>query len=309
MIGGKMRILVVGAGAVGGYFGGRLSLIGRDVTFLVREQRAAEIRDRGFEILSPHGDATVRPLVVTAGEIKGAYDLVLLSVKGYELANAIEDFAAAVGEHTAIQPVLNGMRHIDVLTDRFGASRVLGGVCIVATVIDEQRRIVQLNDMQSMTYGELDGSSSARLETIDHDCQGAGFAANASSSIVQEMWEKWVFIAALGGITCLLRGSVGDIEAAPRGRNLTTAMLDECNSVAIHSGYGARPDPLARSTNMLTEAGSALTSSMYRDLRLNRRTEADEILGDLCVRADAAGIRTPLLTAAYASLTMHKAPA
>jgi 2-dehydropantoate 2-reductase len=228
MIGGKMRILVVGAGAVGGYFGGRLSLIGRDVTFLVREQRAAEIRDRGFEILSPHGDATVRPLVVTAGEIKGAYDLVLLSVKGYELANAIEDFAAAVGEHTAIQPVLNGMRHIDVLTDRFGASRVLGGVCIVATVIDEQRRIVQLNDMQSMTYGELDGSSSARLETIDHDCQGAGFAANASSSIVQEMWEKWVFIAALGGITCLLRGSVGDIEAAPRGRNLTTAMLDEC---------------------------------------------------------------------------------
>jgi 2-dehydropantoate 2-reductase len=105
---------------------------------------------------------------------------------------------------------------------------VLGGVCIVATVIDEQRRIVQLNDMQSMTYGELDGSSSARLETIDHDCQGAGFAANASSSIVQEMWEKWVFIAALGGITCLLRGSVGDIEAAPRGRNLTTAMLDEC---------------------------------------------------------------------------------
>ena len=121
------------------------------------------------------------------------------------MRNAIEDFAAAVGEHTAILARADGMRHIDVLADRFGASRVLGGVCIVATVIDEQRRIVQLNDVQSMTYGELDGSSSARLETIDHDCQGAVFAANASSSIVQEMWEKWVFIAALGGITCLLR--------------------------------------------------------------------------------------------------------
>src|SRR5580704_12767233 len=142
---GDMRILIVGAGAVGGYFGGRLAQAGRDVTFLVRPRRAEQIQDQGLRILSPyHGNFTVRPKTITAAQIASPYDIIFLSVKSYDLAAAINDLAPAVGQQTVIIPVLNGMHHMDVLTQKFGEHAVLGGVCFVATEIDSQGRIVQL---------------------------------------------------------------------------------------------------------------------------------------------------------------------
>ena len=149
-----MRILVVGAGAVGGYFGGRLAEANRDVTFLVRARRAEEIKEKGLQIVSRHGDLTLHPKTITADRIKGPYDVILLGVKSYALESAMDDFAAAVGHETMILPVLNGMRHMDLLAARFGAHAVLGGVCIVSTEIDQEGRIRQLADVQSLTYGE-----------------------------------------------------------------------------------------------------------------------------------------------------------
>src|SRR5215470_7903327 len=146
-----MRILVVGAGAVGGYFGGRLVEAGRDVTFLARTGRAEKIKSTGLQIVSPHGNLTLHPAVITAGQIAGAYDLIVLGVKSYSLARAMENFGPAVGSCTTILPVLNGIRHMDVLADRFGKSSVLGGVCLVATEIDEDGKIIQLADFQSLT--------------------------------------------------------------------------------------------------------------------------------------------------------------
>src|SRR5277367_3715844 len=138
-----MRILIIGAGAVGGYFGGRLAQAGRDVTFLVRPKRAEAIQAQGLRILSPkYGDLTLRPKTITAAQIVSPYDIVLLSVKSYDLAAAIHDFAPAVGPRAVIIPVLNGMRHIDVLSERFGRNAVLGGVCYVATEVDSQGRII-----------------------------------------------------------------------------------------------------------------------------------------------------------------------
>ena len=186
-----MRILVVGAGAVGGYFGGRLIEAGRDVTFLVLPKRAEQLQVQGLRILSPtHGDFAVRPKTITAAQIASPYDVIFLSVKSYSLAGAINDFAPAVGPQTVIIPVLNGMHHMDVLAQKFGEHAVLGGVCYVATEIDSQGRIVQLADFQSLTYGEQDGKKTPRIEAVHQAFSRAGFEAAVSTDIVRNMWEK-----------------------------------------------------------------------------------------------------------------------
>ncbi|MGA7357077.1 MAG: 2-dehydropantoate 2-reductase [Candidatus Cybelea sp.] len=303
------RVLIVGAGAVGGYFGGRLAQAGRDVTFLVRDRRAQQLRQRGLEIVSPHGDAKIDPNIATTAELKEPFDLVLLAVKHYALDAAIADIAPAIGKRSAILPVLNGMRHLDRLRVAFGRAHVLGGVCIVATTLDADGRIVQLSKMQELSYGELDGALSERIRTIDRALQGAGFTARLSSSIELEMWEKWVFVAALGGITCLLRGTIGEVQHAQRGRDLTIAMLDECVAVATAAGYAPRPAARDRAFNILTDAVSDLASSMYRDLQKGRPLEADAIIGDMCVRGEAAGVKVPLLSAAYTQLSVYAAKA
>ncbi len=300
-----MRFLVVGAGATGGLFGGRLAAAGRDVTFLVRPARAHQLRSDGLQIRSPHGDLVIQPQVVETGTIESPYDVVLLGLKAHALQTAIEHFAPAVGRETAIVPMLNGMRHIDVLVERFGKDPVLGGVCIVASTLDAHGRIVQLNEMQSLHYGELGGEITPRVRTLDDEMQGAGFTARASNRILQEMWDKWVFLAALGAITCLLRGSIGTIEAAD-GADLAVRMLSECASVAGASGYAPSTEMLADVRARLTEAGSPLASSMYRDLQQGHRVEADHILGDMIERARGFNLSTPLLHAAYVALAIYQ---
>jgi 2-dehydropantoate 2-reductase len=300
-----MRIMIVGAGATGGYFGGRLAQSGRDVTFLVRPNRAEQLRNDGLRIVSPHGDATISPQTITTGQIDGTFDVVLLAVKAYALDRAIEDFAPAVGPKSMILPILNGMRHIDVLIQRFGEEAVLGGVCIVATMLDDSGRIVQLTDVQELTYGERNGPHSPRVAALDFLMQGAGFKARASDAIVREMWEKWVFLAALGGITCLLRGTVGQIEAAPGGAELARKLLHECAACAAASGYPPGNEFLDRTGTILTIPGSNLASSMYRDLQRGNEVEVAHILGDLLTRARSFGLSAPTLAAAYANLTIY----
>src|SRR4029453_8276333 len=210
-----MRILIVGAGAVGGYFGGRLAQFKRDVTFLVRPSRAKQLRQDGLRIISPHGDVVLTPKLLTAEKIDTPYDLVFLSVKAYALEAAMNDFAAAVGPETMIFPVLNGMRHVDLLTKRFGEHAVIGGVCLVASEIDDEGRIVQLADVQRLIYGERDGETTPRLQSLHATLQGAGFDARLSTDIIQAMWEKWVHLATLGAITCLMRATMGQLMDAP----------------------------------------------------------------------------------------------
>jgi 2-dehydropantoate 2-reductase len=301
-----MRILVVGAGAVGGYFGGRLVAAGRDVTFLVRVRRAAEIKARGLQIVSPHGNLTVHPQTVTAEQIAGPYDLILLGVKSYALSSAMDDFGRAVGSGTMILPVLNGIRHIDLLTGRFGKPCVLGGVCLVATEIDEEGRIQQLADFQSLIYGEIDGPTTPRLQAVDATLRGAGFDAAISEHIMQDMWQKWVQLASLGAINCLLRGSIGQIAAIPGGPGLCLSIFHECVDVAAACGYSQDGAFLERQTADLTAQGSPMTSSMYRDLKKGLPVEVDTILGDLIHRGQQYGLKTPLLEAACVNLSIYQ---
>jgi 2-dehydropantoate 2-reductase len=301
-----MRILVVGAGAVGGYFGARLAQANRDVTFLVRPKRAKEIASRGLQIVSPHGDFTLHPKAITAGEIDRPYDLILLGVKSYALAGAMNDFAAAVGPETTILPVLNGMRHIDLLTARFGKLAVVGGVCLVATEIDDEGRIRQLAEFQRLVYGELDGQHTSRIEQLDATLRGAGFDAVISYHIMQDMWQKWVQLATLGAITCLLRGNIGEIAAVPDGADVALSALRECASIAEASGYRQSDAFLQEQTVELTARGSPLASSMYRDLKKGAPVEVDTILGDLLDHGRKHGVAAPILRAAFVNLWVYQ---
>jgi 2-dehydropantoate 2-reductase len=301
-----MRILIVGAGAVGGYFGGRLAQAGRDVTFLVRPSRAKQLRHNGLRISSPHGDAILTPKLISAEEIDRPYDLVLVSVKAYALEAAMNDFGASVGPETMILPVLNGMRHVDLLTKRFGEQAVIGGVCLVASELDDKGRIVQLADFQQLVYGERNGETTPRLKAVDTMLQGAGFDARLSTDITQAMWEKWVQLASLGAITCLMRGTIGEIVAVPGGVDLSLKVLDESAAIATACGHKPSEALLSRHAAAMTAPGSPLTSSMYRDLRKGAPVEVDHILGDFIERGDRRGVATPLLQAAFVNLRVYQ---
>jgi 2-dehydropantoate 2-reductase len=302
-----MRLLVVGAGSTGGYFGGRLLQAARDVTFLVRPRRAAQLRATGLAIKSPLGDATLQPRLVTAPEMDGTYDAILLAVKSFSLEAAIEDMATGVGSGTVILPVLNGMRHLDILRARFGDDAVGGCVCKVGTTLDDEGRIIQLTTMQELAYGEFDGRTSARMRAVDGVMAGAGFEARLSPAIGREMWEKWAMLATVGAVTCLMRGTLGEVEAAPGGHAFALAVLDEV--IAVISAVGMAPSEglVSAVRGQLLQKGSGTTSSMYRDLAKGQPVEADAILGDLLRRAREVGVATPLVSAAYGHLSVYAA--
>jgi 2-dehydropantoate 2-reductase len=300
-----MRILVIGAGAIGGYFGARLLAAGRDVTFLVRPRRAAQLAS-GLRLRSPRGDLDLLPPTVTADALRDPFDLILLSCKAYDLDDAIDSFAPAVGPGTAILPLLNGMRHLDVLTARFGAGRVLGGQCLISTRLDPDGTVIHLNDAHLVSFGEADGTKSARAEAIAAALSGAGFELRLSDAILQEMWEKWVFIATAAGITCLMRAAVGDIVAAGAA-DLTAAMLDEAAGIAARNGHAPREASLSRNRAALGMPGSTMTASMLRDLEAGARVESDQILGDLLARGGDAQDGRSLLRTAYAHLKAYEA--
>lgn len=300
-----MRILVVGAGAVGGYFGGRLLEARQDVTFLVRPRRAAELSRSGLIIRSRFGDVTIpQPPRVLAEDLRESFDLVLLSSKAFDLESAIASLAPAVGPNTAILPLLNGMRHLDVLDARFGASRVLGGQCLIAATVNEKGEIIHLNENHDLTFGERNGSLSERVRAMAGLMQTARFNVRASTEIIHEMWTKWVFIATAAGATCLMRASIGDIVAAQGGTEFVLSLLQECRSVAAAHGYPPREASLQRSRDMLTAKGSGLTASMLRDIERNAATEADHIIGDLIQRGSR--IDLPLLKIVFSHLKAYE---
>ena len=302
-----MRILIVGAGSVGGYFGGRLAEAGRDVTFLVRPARAEQLRRDGLRIKSPHGDAVLAPRLVLTGAKGSPFDLILLSVKAYSLDTAAADFAPAVGPQTVILPLLNGLRHLDRLAKRFGEEAVIGGVCQVIAEVDRDGSIVQMADLQRLSYGERGRESTARIRAIDEVLRGAGFDTVLSPDILQAMWEKWVQLSSLGALTCLMRATVGGVAAVPGGEELARALLAECVAVATASGHPPSAELVSRHGAALTEKGSPATSSMYRDLRKGAPVEVDHILGDLLQRGVGEGVATPLLNAAFINLRIYQA--
>jgi 2-dehydropantoate 2-reductase len=302
-----MRILVVGAGAIGGYFGGRMLQGGCDITFLVRPRRAEELASAGLVIKSPNGDATLKnPPTVQADALRDKFDVVLLSCKAFDLEDAIKSFAPAVGDKTAIIPVLNGMKHLDILDDKFGRARVLGGLCAIAATLNEKREVVQLQPMQSLGFGERDDTLSDRVRAIADTFAKGKCGTAASEHVIQDMWEKWVFLASLAASTSLMRTSVGNILSAPGGKDFLLGMLDECSAVATAEGHAPTGPFFQRTRGMLTAEGSPMTASMFRDIKVGAPVEADHVIGDLIARGDAAKVPVPRLRITYTHLKAYE---
>jgi 2-dehydropantoate 2-reductase len=198
------------------------------------------------------------------------------------------------------------MRHMDRLVERFGERAVLGGVCMVATEVDQQGRIQQLADFQSLTYGELDGRTTPRLQKLDDTLRGAGFDAALSPHILSDMWQKWVQLASVGAITCLMNGNIGEIASIPGGAALSIGSLRECVEVASACGYRPAAAFVEQLTMGLTAQDSQMTTSMYRDLKKGAPVEVDSILGDLVERGRKLGLTTPILQAALVNLSIYQ---
>nr|WP_271209270.1 2-dehydropantoate 2-reductase [Rhodococcus wratislaviensis]GLK33769.1 2-dehydropantoate 2-reductase [Rhodococcus wratislaviensis] len=297
-----MRILIVGVGAVGGYFGAQLAGAGREVDFLARGRRADQLRAQGLTVVRAEGSATMRVPVLTAADLTAPYDLVLLSVKSDALQAALDDIAPIVAEHTRILPLLNGIRHITAASKLFGPRNVLGGVGIVATQLDAEGRVLALAPGASITYGELDGSHTPVLDQIATELSTAEIDHAISSTIEQDLWEKWFFMAAGGAASVLLGGPVGRIVAEENGSAAITAIIDETAAVLERSGHPVRAEAMSRVTNVLTTPGSPFTTSMYRDYQDGNDTEVETILGDLLTTAIRHEVPSPLLRAAAVRL-------
>lgn len=308
-----MRILILGAGGTGGYFGGRLAQAGVDVTFLVRAGRAAQLQRDGLVIRSPLGDAAFPVAHVTADALPELartrpFDLVILSCKAYDLASSIDAIAPAVGGATTVLPILNGLRHYADLDARFGHEKVLGGLCFISATKADDGAVLHLDKPARITFGERDGGAlSARVTAFADACSTAGIDHVASTDIAQEQWIKYSFLTALAAGTCLMRADVGHIIATDHGTAFMQALYAECLAVAAQAG---RPIPQKAqdiALTALTKPGSSIKASMLRDLEAGQRVEAAHIVGDMLQRGLAAGQAAPNLRAAYCHLQAYEA--
>jgi 2-dehydropantoate 2-reductase len=305
----KMRILVAGAGAAGGFLAARLAEAGQDVTVLARSRRAGQLRAGGLRLAGVGGTRTLRPPVLTASELAAAepgsgFDAVLIAVKADALDQVMKDIAPAVGPGTVIVPFLNGMAHLDALAGTFGTA-VLGGVLRVMTDLDGDGTIRVLTPMFEVELGELDGSRSARADELAAAFRDAGAEVAVRTDIVRAMWAKWVFIASIGAVTALMRAPVGDIVAVPGGDDFARSVLAEAAGAAAAAGHPVSHAELAVTMRILTAAGAPTTSSLSRDLMAGRPTEVEAVLADFAGRAAAAGAGTPLIALSALALRVH----
>jgi len=303
-----MRMLMVGAGATGGYYGGRLALAGRDITFLVRGKRKEQMQRDGIRITSPAGEAALAsPHIITADELKaaGTFDVIILSVKAYSLESAMDDVAPAVGDSTVIVPILNGLRHLDTLSDRFGKEKVMGGSVRIICDMDSDGYIHQMTPMDHFNFGECDGTITTRAEALRDAFTVPGITLTLSDNILDVMWQKWWILSTLGAVCILGGGTIGEIAATgEHGTTMARAVQAEAIAIATANGHPA-PAEFATSYNTrMTEPGSILSSSMFRDMTKGLPVEADHILGDLLARAN--GVNAPLLGAAYTHLKVYE---
>lgn len=304
-----MKILVLGAGAVGGYFGGRLAEAGLDVTFLVRPARRDILARHGISVTSPFGgDFAVKPKAITQNEVTSPFDLIILSCKAYDLSAAMDAIAPAVGSDTLILPLLNGLRQIDLLQERFGAERVLGGICYIGAALNSGTGAINhFGKFHRIIFGPLHPNQGNRVAEIAALNERIAFDLDLSPDILQDMWDKCAMQAALSCANVITGGTVGEILDTPTGETFLLSCLAECRDTAEGLGHPLTPKTLDLYHDMFTTRGSTFATSTLRDVQSGQRTEGDHIIGDLVRRAEATGLQTPILRCALARLQTYEA--
>ena len=304
---GDMRLLVLGAGAIGGYFGGRLAAAGNDVTFLVRPKRRAQLEQDGLRITSPAGDLTIPVKTVAAEELKPAYDVVLLTCKSYDLPSAMESIAPAVAGECAVVPMLNGMAHIDLLCARFGGRNVMGGTCSISVALDPNGVIRHANQLQRIAFGELDGRTTERARALAGAFAKTSLEWELAQDILQNMWEKITFLSVLAATNCLFRATIGEINRASGGPEAIERALNANFEIARREGHPVRPAAVEFARKTLINPASTLRGSMLHDLESGSRVEADHIIGWMLSRARQHGVDDTVLSMAYTALKAYEA--
>lgn len=302
-----MRVLVLGAGGIGGFFGGHLAKAGADVTFLVRERRAAQLRASGLVIESELGRLSMPVNIATRGDDVGSPDVVMLACKAYDLPSAIASIAPMIGPQTAVLPLLNGLAHLDQLSTRFAPSPIWGGLAHLGVTLADDGTIRHLNRLSTIQFGTRAGGADPRASQLASMFTGTPVHASARSNIEQDMWDKFVFLAALAGMTCLMRASVGAIVSLDGGERLMFQLLDECCAVADANGFRPSEQQLVTYQSQLTQQGSASKASMLRDIERGAPTEGEHILGDMLARAQSRAVPAPLLQIALMHVRAYEA--
>jgi 2-dehydropantoate 2-reductase len=307
LIGGiLMKFLVVGAGAVGGYFGGRLLEKGADVTFLVREGRMRNLQEKGLVIHSDYGNATLSPKTVITGEEVESYDVILLSTKAYQLDNAIDDVRPYVGENTMVIPLLNGMAHYNKLDEQFGREKVIGGLCYIEATLDSEGAVIQKGPLHMLVYGERSGQESERIIKLADALKGTKADFQLSSTIIEDLWHKYLFIATMSGITTLMRAPIGPICNHPSGmetiKQLTKEIIDVMNVAGAPISNELETIQMEKIANLAPE----MKSSMQRDMEKGLPVEADHLHGYLLEIAKTADLPVPVLESVYANLKIYE---
>lgn len=300
-----MKILILGAGGVGGYFGARLLQVGADVTYLLRDKRHQLIQTEGLVVETPKETFTLHPKTVTREQLKPEYDLIILAPKAYDLEDALTSVEAA-SLQGVILPVLNGLSHIERLDARFGRQRVMGGIAHIAATITRSGAVKQLTDLHSLTVGHRDPAHEALAREFSALCERAAFDHTYSENIEQSLWDKWVFLATLAGMTTLCRGHVGKIADAPWGKETMTHFYAESCAIALANGFPTKESAQQKALAMLTKSGSSFAASMLRDLTQEHQTEHEHILGAMINYGVQKGVACPLLKAAHTHMVVEQ---
>lgn len=302
-----MRILILGAGAVGGYFGGRMSAEGSDITFLVRDARAGQLKD-GLKIESPLGDTVVPVKTITEGSAAGPFDLILVTCKAYGLAGALNAIAPYVRDGVHILPLLNGIRHLETIEAAFPMATIWGGTAGIVATLTEAGVVRQMLPNQFISFGARQNQTGgqAQLDALATDLARAGIDGGLTADIELVMWEKWSFLTTLAAATCLMNGAIGQILATDYGETLIARLFDECTETAKAEGFPPGPNPTEDYRALLFNRSSAMTASMLRDMNAGAPTEADHIIGDMIRRAQQHDIETPLLRTAFSRLQLYE---
>jgi 2-dehydropantoate 2-reductase len=301
-----MKILVAGAGAVGGYFGGRLAEKGEDVTFLVREGRKKQLEETGLSIQSVHGDVELKPKTLLSGESASPFDAIILSVKAYHLESVIESIQPYVGEETMIIPLLNGISHVEQLVEKFGEHNVIGGLCFVESTLDSEGSVIQTSPIHDLVFGERTGEKTDRILRLQDAFSGTKANFTLSENIVQDMWHKYLFITTLSGVTSLFRSPIGPIRETEEGTAAIKQTLAETASVMRRLGAPIADDIEEKQLEKLNGMGYEMKSSLQRDMEKGMAIEADHLYGFLLDAANRHNIEIPNLQIIYTSLKVYE---
>lgn len=301
-----MRVLMLGAGAIGGYFGGRMAEGGADITFLVRPRRAEQIKRNGLVIENPDGTKDAIPVkTVLAEALKPGWDAIVLSCKAYDLEGAIELLRPAAAG-ALIEPLLNGLRHLPRLDAAFGAENVAGGFARVSAVLAPDGTVRHLAPLAGWIHGARFPSQQTRVEALQEEVAKGGFAPLLSQDILGEMWEKYIFLCTLGTMCCLMRAPLAPIARSEHGARLTLEVLEDCVAAAIADGHPPRAQVLEWARRELTSPDAVGAASLMRDMVRGGKVEAEQIVGDMLARVRALGRPAPLLTAAETLLSIYQ---